>query len=78
VLQDAAGFGGCKAIRRIIGLAKVSDIQTLDGAAHIAAATAVLHTARRWILEQASLRSVDDLIALTDASLADCRPMSAA
>ncbi|MDO7883646.1 S-methyl-5-thioribose kinase [Salinibacterium soli] len=47
--QDAVGFGGLKAIRRIVGLAKASDIQSLDPSQHVAAATAVLHTARAWV-----------------------------
>ncbi|MGI9147375.1 MAG: S-methyl-5-thioribose kinase [Chloroflexota bacterium] len=71
VLREAVGFGGCKAIRRIIGLAKASDIQTLDGPLHVAAASAALRTARRWLLERASLNRVADLVALTDDSLAE-------
>jgi 5-methylthioribose kinase len=71
VLQDAAGFGACKAIRRIVGLAKVSDIQTLEGAAHVRAATAVLNTARDWLKAGQSVGAVADLQALTDSSLGD-------
>ncbi len=47
--HDAVGFGGLKAIRRIVGLAKASDIESLDPSQHVAAATAVLHTARAWV-----------------------------
>ncbi len=61
VWRDAVGYAGCKAIRRIIGLAKVSDIQTLPPAEHVLAATAVLRTASRWIVERGSL---DDPAAL--------------
>ena len=61
MLRDGAGFGGCKAIRRIIGLAKVSDIETLDGDAHVAAATAVLRTGSRWIKERHGFTSPSDL-----------------
>ena len=49
--RDALGFGGCKAIRRIIGLAKVTDIETLPAEHHDRAARLVLNVARRWILE---------------------------
>lgn len=43
VLQDAAGYAGCKMIRRIVGLSHVIDIDT------IADATArKRHSARRW------------------------------
>jgi 5-methylthioribose kinase len=61
VLQDAAGVGGCKAIRRIVGLAKVSDIQTLEGEAHLSAATAVLRAASRWIKERSGVTRPCDL-----------------
>ncbi|MDP8957998.1 MAG: S-methyl-5-thioribose kinase [Actinomycetota bacterium] len=70
-LADAVGYGGCKAIRRIIGLAKVSDIQTLEGDQHVAAATAVLRAARRWILERASLGEPEHLSQVTDQVLAE-------
>lgn len=55
---DMIGFGGAKAIRRIIGLAKVSDIQTLPPAEHVKAATIVLRAASRLIRERAELRTV--------------------
>ena len=58
VQLDMIGFGGAKAIRRIIGLAKVSDIQTLPPAEHLQAATIVLRTARRWIRDRAALGTV--------------------
>lgn len=61
MLRDAAGFGGCKAIRRIIGLAKVSDIETLEGEAHVRAATAVLRAGSRWIKERHHIASPADL-----------------
>lgn len=57
VWRDTVGYAGCKAIRRIVGLAKVSDIQTLPPAEHLAAATLVLRTASRWIVERAHLES---------------------
>lgn len=62
VLSDAAGFGGAKAIRRIIGLAKVSDIETLEGDAHVRAATAVLRTAARWIKERGLITSAQRIV----------------
>ena len=62
VLQDAIGFAGCKATRRIIGLAKVSDIETLPHPEHVKAAAIVLGTARLWIKGRESM----DSIAATD------------
>ncbi len=73
VLQDAAGFGGCKAIRRIIGLAKVSDIETLEGDAHVKAATAVLRVGARWIKERGLVSNSDQLLAIAAEELAQIR-----
>lgn len=58
VAVDTIGFAGAKAIRRIVGLAKVTDIQQLPPAEHVQAATIVLRTADRWIRERAQLASV--------------------
>lgn len=58
VLEDAFGFGGCKAIRRIVGLAKVSDIETLPHPEHVRAAAIVLGTARLWIKGRRSMDSM--------------------
>lgn len=60
VLRDATGFAGCKANRRIIGLAKVADIESLEGDQHTAAATAVLRIGRRLILERHAVSGPGD------------------
>lgn len=56
--KDSIGFGGCKAIRRIIGLAKVSDIETLPPGEHARAAAIVLRTASTWIKGRDHLATV--------------------
>jgi 5-methylthioribose kinase len=71
VWHDSIGFGGCKAIRRIVGLAKVSDIETLEGEQHVAAATMVLRTAARWIKERRELASPADLMTVADEVAAE-------
>jgi len=58
IQKDSLGFGGCKAIRRIVGLAKVSDIETLPADEHIKAAAIVLRTAATWIKERDTLGTV--------------------
>jgi 5-methylthioribose kinase len=58
VERDTIGFGGCKANRRIIGLAKVTDIQELPHDEHVKAATMVLRAASTWIRERDSLATV--------------------
>ena len=52
VWHDAVGFAGTKAIRRMIGFAHVSDIETLDEPDRSAAAAAVVRIGRRLILER--------------------------
>jgi 5-methylthioribose kinase len=64
IRASAIGYGGCKAIRRIIGLAKVSDIQTLSPTDLVEAATIVLRTAHRWILERQELSSPAELLSI--------------
>ncbi len=58
VEKDSLGFGGCKAIRRIVGLAKVSDIETLPPGEHATAAAIVLRTASTWIKDRDQLATV--------------------
>lgn len=45
VEHDMAGFAGCEAIRRIVGFAKVSDLESLDADQRVVAALAVLERA---------------------------------
>jgi 5-methylthioribose kinase len=58
VQKDTIGYGGCKANRRIIGLAKVTDIQELPHEEHVKAATMVLRTASTWIRDRDTLATV--------------------
>ncbi|MEA2009496.1 MAG: phosphotransferase, partial [Actinomycetota bacterium] len=58
IAKDSLGFGGCKAIRRIIGLAKVSDIETLPEDQRAVAAAIVLRTASTWIKDRDALGTV--------------------
>ena len=56
--KDSIGFAGCKAIRRIIGLAKVSDIETLPENQRAVAATIMLRTASTWIKDRDQLATI--------------------
>ncbi len=71
VAKDSIGFGGCKGIRRIIGLAKVSDIETLPEDQRAVAATIVLRTASTWIKERDALVSVAASNEVFDSVVAD-------
>lgn len=55
IRADALGFAGCEAARRTIGLAKVSDLETLDDPGYAPAATAMLHASRLLLVERDSL-----------------------
>jgi 5-methylthioribose kinase len=63
--QDAAVYAGAKAIRRIVGFAKASDIETLDPVLREGAARGVLRAGRALILERRALDTVEALSAET-------------
>ena len=67
--QDAAVYAGAKAIRRIVGFAKASDIETLDPVLREGAARGVLRAGRALILERRALDTVEALSAETAAIL---------
>jgi len=51
IARDAVGYAGCEAIRRIVGFAKTSDIQSLAPELRVVGAAATLETAHRWLIE---------------------------
>lgn len=55
IQRDAFGFAGCEAARRTIGLAKVSDLETLDDTAYRAAGTTMLRLSRMLLVERDTL-----------------------
>ena len=69
VWDDALGFAGTKAIRRTIGYAHVSDIESLEEPTRSSAAEAVLRIGQRLILERASLTTADAVWAAVDEEL---------
>lgn len=70
---DAIGFAGLKAIRRIVGLAKASDIESLDEAQRIAAARWVLGTARTIVEGRAGIADRAGLATLVGDRLEQLR-----
>ncbi|MGB9357800.1 MAG: S-methyl-5-thioribose kinase [Acidimicrobiia bacterium] len=71
IQKDSIGFAGCKANRRIIGLAKVSDIETLEPEDRVKAAAIVLRTASTWIKDRDRLATVAASNGVFDAVVAD-------
>jgi 5-methylthioribose kinase len=67
--RRAIGFGAIKAVRRIVGWAKVSDIQSLPEEERVRAAGGALVTARRWLLERGRIESPAMLADLTREAL---------
>ncbi|WP_028922393.1 S-methyl-5-thioribose kinase [Pseudonocardia acaciae] len=55
IRRDGFGFAGCEAARRTIGLAKVSDLESLDDDTYTAAATAMLRLSRLLLTERDTL-----------------------
>lgn len=69
IWDDALGFAGAKAIRRVIGYAHVSDIESLDPAPRAVAASAVLRIARRLVTERSALPDPAAVRALVEEEL---------
>ncbi|MFO7262929.1 MAG: S-methyl-5-thioribose kinase [Bacillaceae bacterium G1] len=71
VLQDTAGFAGCKMIRRVIGLAPVADLETIEDAHERAKAERLaLEIGQRLILQRENVRRIGDFISLVETTKA--------
>lgn len=71
LLQDAAGFGACKMMRRVIGLAGVVDIRGIEDVHDRAiAASLALNIARRLLLERSQIHTIESLVTMATA----CKP----
>ena len=65
LLQESAGFGACKMMRRIVGLAHVPDLDSIkDEHARATAESLALNIARSWLMNRRGMTSVDDLNAM--------------
>lgn len=63
LLQDTAGFGAAKTMRRIIGLAQVPDMWTIpDDATRAVAQSLALNAAQAWVMNRRSISSIQDMI----------------
>ncbi|MCS5732232.1 S-methyl-5-thioribose kinase [Herbiconiux daphne] len=69
IRDDAAVFAAAKAIRRIVGFAKASDIETLPPPLREGAARGVLHAGRALALTRHGIADVDALAAESLATL---------
>lgn len=65
LFADAVGYAGCKMTRRIVGLAQVEDIRSIeDPDVRAVAQIAVLDTAREFILRREAFSSIDEVVAV--------------
>lgn len=63
VLQDSAGLGACKMMRRVIGLAGVEDIRGIQDVHERAiAGSLALHIGRALILHRQQIHSIEELV----------------
>lgn len=65
LFADAVGYAGCKMTRRIVGLAQVEDIRSIEDAdVRAVAQISVLDTAREFILRRNDFTSIDEVVAV--------------
>ncbi len=62
LLQEAAGHGGTKFLRRMMGIVNVWDIESVkDPAKRAVAEKAAIRIGSRWLLERRGIREISDL-----------------
>lgn len=65
LLQDTAGLGACKAMRRCIGMAHVPDLDSIpDDAIRARAESLALNAAQAWIMNRGQVTSPADLVTM--------------
>ncbi len=71
ILRDAAGHGGCKMLRRMMGVVSVWDISSIaDTSKRAIAERKAIRIGARWLLERGSFTTVDDLLAIVREEMA--------
>ncbi|MEZ4729415.1 MAG: S-methyl-5-thioribose kinase [Caldilineaceae bacterium] len=70
ILRDSAGHGGCKMLRRMMGVVSVWDISSIEDTSKRAIAERkAIRIGARWLLERTRFITVDDLIAIVREEL---------
>jgi 5-methylthioribose kinase len=63
LLQDSAGYGGCKMMRRILGIAHVEDIEGINDPQQRASVERMaLQIGAKWVTGRAGFNSIEDLV----------------
>lgn len=69
LFADAIGFAGCKMTRRIVGLAQVADIRSIEDAdVRAVAQISALDTAREFIMRRQEFSSIDEVLEVVRAN----------
>jgi 5-methylthioribose kinase len=62
LLRDTAGHGGCKMLRRMMGIVSVWDITSIQDVRKRAVAESLaIRIGSRWVLERSAIHRVEDL-----------------
>jgi len=73
VLRDTAGHGGCKMLRRIMGIVSVWDLTSiLDLKKRAAVERLAIRIGSRWVLERNRIHSADDMISIVREEAFEC------
>lgn len=71
ILRDTAGHGGCKMLRRMMGVVSVWDISSIaDTTKRAIAERKAIRIGTRWLLERDQVTTIDDLIAIVREEMA--------
>jgi 5-methylthioribose kinase len=72
VLQDSAGLGACKMMRRVIGLAGVEDIRGIEDVHERAIAGSLsLNIGQALIMQREQIHTIEEFVEVA----VSCRPM---
>jgi 5-methylthioribose kinase len=69
IWDDALGFAGAKALRRMVGFAHVTDVETLERPLRLRASRIVIALGRRLLAEREALVRPDDVLDLVRQAL---------
>lgn len=70
LLHDTAGYGGCKMLRRMMGVVSVWDISSIaDLEKRAMVESAAIKIGTRWILQGPSINTSDDLITIVQEEM---------
>jgi 5-methylthioribose kinase len=75
LLRDTAGHGGCKMLRRMMGVVSVWDITSIEDMTQRALAErTAIRIGARWLVERARIDSIDDLLGIVQEEMAKAGP----